>query len=249
MNARSVISKTAFSDLHQMTSRSHPAVPRLEPRSARGAFVGGWGAGSFSLMSRTEAAAHLRSLAAKPWRSITLMASISTGNTHAATKPELTVTRAISRTTQSSCKALRDALGMNRIVSTAVGAVIISRGKHRNGQGRRDRRLCAAHDLRHGLQRLHASATPAITPPLWRQPRYKAAIRTRAHRQSCFTTPVSYNQTRRRRSILLPPLHGRRKLVNSGLLQEASSASMRRTTTVSPRVRRSMLPASRQYSV
>ena len=101
-----LISENGLLDLHQMTHLD------LIPQSAIGTPLCAWcfpsvagaRAVSPSCPAPKKAAAHLRSLAAKPWRSITSMASISTGNTHAATKPRLTVTRAINRTTQSSCK-------------------------------------------------------------------------------------------------------------------------------------------------
>lgn len=101
-----LISENGLLDLHQMTHLDLiPQFRDWNPALRVVLSVGGWGAGGFSSCPvPKKAAAHLRSPAAKPWRSITSMASISTGNTRAATKPRLTVTRAINRTTQSSCK-------------------------------------------------------------------------------------------------------------------------------------------------
>lgn len=101
-----LISENGLLDLHQMTHLDLiPQFRDWNPALRVVLSVGGWGAGGFSLMSRTEEGRRaFAESCRKSWRSITSMASISTGNTRAATKPRLTVTRAINRTTQSSCK-------------------------------------------------------------------------------------------------------------------------------------------------
>ena len=154
-----------------------------------------------------------------------------TGNTHAATKPRLTVTRAINRTTKL-LQALRDALGMNRIVSTAVGA-----GDYFPENTEMDKVAeivdyvqLMTYDMRNGF---HASGRPPRLPSV--PAAAIRAIRTRATSSSCSTMPdVPYNKLVVGAAFYCRHYTGAAN-VNNGLLREASAVCTARTTTVSLR--------------
>ena len=216
-----LISENGLWILHQMTHLdSHPAVPRLEPRSARSAFRRCWGAGGFSLMSRTEEGRRAFAESCRKAVEEYHLDGIDIDWEYPCSdQAEIDCDSSDKQNYTKLLQALRDALGMNRIVSTAVGA-----GDYFPENTEMDKVAeivdyvqLMTYDMRNGF-----THQPATTPPSVQAAGDTSNTNTRYIVELFHNAGVPYNKLVVGAAFYCRHYTGAAN-VNNGLLQEASA--------------------------